>query len=88
VSLSALLANKRIERHLTSANELAGLRKLIARHLADASVPGLSADRTFATAYNDVSSAVLSQALKQSGASRLLGGEFPYGQMLPRDERR
>jgi len=52
VSLSALLASKRIERHFTSGSELAGLRKLIARDLADATVPGLSADRTFATAYN------------------------------------
>jgi hypothetical protein len=30
------------------------LRKLIARDIADAKVPGLSADRTFATAYNAV----------------------------------
>lgn len=54
MSLAAFLANKRIEHHLTSSNELAGLRKLIARDMADASVPGLSADRTFATAYNAV----------------------------------
>jgi hypothetical protein len=54
VSLAALLANRRIERHLTSSNELAGLRKPIARDMADASVPGLSADRTFTTAYNAV----------------------------------
>jgi hypothetical protein len=52
--LTALLASKRIERHLTSSNELAGLRKLTARDMADAAVPGLSADRTFATAYNAV----------------------------------
>ena len=54
MSLTALLASKCIERHLTSSNELAGLRKLIARDLGDAAVPGLSADRTFATAYNAV----------------------------------
>lgn len=54
MSLSALLASKRIERHLTSSNELAGLRKLIARDMADAAVPGLSADRRFATVYNAV----------------------------------
>jgi hypothetical protein len=30
------------------------LRRLIARDMADAGVPGLSADRTFATAYNAV----------------------------------
>ncbi|MGH9471095.1 MAG: hypothetical protein ACRD1N_12235 [Terriglobia bacterium] len=35
-------------------SEVADLRKLIARDMADASVPGLSADRTFATAYNAV----------------------------------
>ena len=54
MSLTALLASKRIERHLTSSNELAGLRKLIARDTADAAVPGLSVDRTFATVYNAV----------------------------------
>jgi hypothetical protein len=52
VSLPALLANKRLERHSTSSHELAGLRKLVARDLADAGLSGLSADRTFATAYN------------------------------------
>jgi hypothetical protein len=54
VSLQALLASKRIERHLTSSNELTGLRKLIVRDTADAGVAGLSADRSFATAYNAV----------------------------------
>jgi len=54
LSLTALLASKRIERHLTSSNELAGLRKLIARDMADAPVPGLSSDRAFTTAYNAV----------------------------------
>jgi hypothetical protein len=52
VSLAALLARKHIERHFTSSSELRALRKLIARDMADASVPGLSADRRFATAYN------------------------------------
>jgi hypothetical protein len=41
VSLPALLASKRLNRHLTSANELSGLRKLIVRDMADAAVPGL-----------------------------------------------
>lgn len=54
MSLAALLATKRLERHRTSSNELAGLRRLIARDMAGAAVPGLSADRTFATAYNAV----------------------------------
>jgi hypothetical protein len=54
VSLQALLASKRLDRHLTSPNELAGLRKLIARDIADAGVAGISPDRTFATAYNAV----------------------------------
>jgi len=54
VSLAALLANNRIERHLTSSSELTGLRKPIARDMADATIPSLSADRTFATAYNAV----------------------------------
>jgi hypothetical protein len=52
--LAALLATKRLERHSTSSSELAALRRLIARDMADATVPGLSADRAFATAYNAV----------------------------------
>lgn len=52
MSLAGLLASKRLERHSTSANEIAGLWKLVARDLKDARVTGLSADRTFATAYN------------------------------------
>lgn len=52
MSLSALLASKRLERHAPSAREITGLRKLVDRDLHDAAVPGLSADRTFATAYN------------------------------------
>ena len=54
MSLQALLAGKRLERHLTGPSELAGLRKLIARDIADAGVAGISPDRTFATAYNAV----------------------------------
>ena len=54
MSLTGLLASKRLQRHLTSPSEVAGLRKLIARDLKDAAVPGLSADRVFATAYNAV----------------------------------
>jgi len=54
VGLAALLTSRRLERHLTSSNELAALRGLIARDMADATVPGLSADRAFATAYNAV----------------------------------
>ena len=52
MSLTKLLGGKRLERHSTSLNEIAGLRKLVSRDLLDAAVPGLSADRTFATAYN------------------------------------
>lgn len=52
MSLAALLASRHIERHLTTSSELGALRKLIARDVADALVPGLSADRRFATAYN------------------------------------
>lgn len=54
MSLTGLLASKRLQRHLTSPSEVAGLRKLIARDLRDATVPGLSADRVSATAYNAV----------------------------------
>jgi len=47
-----LLAEGWVERHQTSRRELDDLHRVIARDLADAEVPGLSADRRFATAYN------------------------------------
>jgi hypothetical protein len=46
------LAADDIRAHKTSRQELENLRALITRDLADASVPGLSADRRFATAYS------------------------------------
>jgi len=52
VSLSALLASKRLDRHSPSVREITGLRKLVERDLHDAAVRGLSGDRGFATAYN------------------------------------
>ncbi len=47
-----LLARKDVQKHRTSKSELDSMRALIARDLADASIDGLSADRSFATAYN------------------------------------
>jgi hypothetical protein len=47
-----LLANKEVQKHRTSKNELDNIRALITRDLEDAAVNGLSADRRFATAYN------------------------------------
>lgn len=47
-----LLANRDVQKHQTSKNELDNMRALIARDLADAALKGLSADRRFATAYN------------------------------------
>jgi len=52
MSWTKLLASKEVQKHRTSKNELDSMRALIARDLADASVQGLSADRSFATAYN------------------------------------
>jgi hypothetical protein len=46
------LAKGDLKAHQTSKLELDGIRALIARDLADAALPGLSADRRFATAYN------------------------------------
>ena len=54
MSLSGLLASKRLERHRAHPHEIQSLRKLVARDLKDAALVGLSADRTFATAYNAV----------------------------------
>lgn len=47
-----LVASKDAQKHKTSKKELDNMRALIARDLADAHLPGLSADRSFATAYN------------------------------------
>lgn len=44
----------RVKAHRTSVQELADLRAIVERDLSDATVPGLSADRRFATAYNAV----------------------------------
>jgi uncharacterized protein (UPF0332 family) len=52
MSWRQLLASNRVHRHATSRQELDNLRAIVARDLQDASLPGLSADRTFATAYN------------------------------------
>jgi hypothetical protein len=47
-----LLADHRVQRHVTSRQEITDLRALVERDLADARLEGLSADRRFATAYN------------------------------------
>jgi hypothetical protein len=52
MSWKQLLAKGEVKAHLTSKQELDNIRALIARDMADASLPGLSADRQFATAYN------------------------------------
>lgn len=52
VSLQHLLAKGRLRRQKTSPTEIARLFEVAERDLADAQLPGLSADRRFATAYN------------------------------------
>jgi len=52
VTWTKLVASKDAQKHKTSKKELDNMRALIARDLADAHLPGLSADRSFATAYN------------------------------------
>ena len=47
-----LRANREVQRHKTSQQELDKLRAVIRRDVADASLDGASADRRFATAYN------------------------------------
>ena len=49
-----LLTTHRVQAHTTSRHELDGLRAVVERDMNDAKVPGLSADRQFATAYNAV----------------------------------
>ena len=48
------MANRDVQKHITSKNELDSLRRLIARDMKDAALVGLSADRRFATSYNAV----------------------------------
>lgn len=52
MSWKDLLQSNRAHKHTTSRNELNEIRRLVARDLADASIPALSEDRRFATAYN------------------------------------
>ena len=52
MSWKKLLQEHKAHRHRTSLQEVTELRRLIARDLADASIPALSEDRRFATAYN------------------------------------
>jgi hypothetical protein len=52
MSWKQLLAQRKVQLHTTSKQELDGLRALIDRDFADAAIIGLSADRRFATAYN------------------------------------
>lgn len=52
MSWKKLLQEHKVHQHRTSAQEIRELRRLIARDLADASIPALSEDRRFATAYN------------------------------------
>ncbi len=52
MSWKRLLQDNKVHRHTTSRPELTEIRRLVARDLADASIPALSEDRRFATAYN------------------------------------
>ena len=52
MSWKKLLQERKVHHHRTTIQEVSELRRLIARDLADASIPALSEDRRFATAYN------------------------------------
>jgi uncharacterized protein (UPF0332 family) len=54
MSWQQLLAGRKVQSHRTSKREIDGLREIVARDLADASIAALSSDRRFATAYNAV----------------------------------
>lgn len=54
MSWKNLLANRTVQNHNTSKQEMENLRELVSRDLRDAGIEGLSADRRFATAYNAV----------------------------------
>lgn len=52
MSWKKLLQERKVHHHRTTKQEISELRGLIARDIADASIPALSEDRRFATAYN------------------------------------
>ena len=52
MSWKKLLQERKVHHHRTTTQEISELRRLIARDLADSSIPALSEDRRFATAYN------------------------------------
>ncbi len=52
MSWKQLLTAHKVHLHTTSRQELDALRAVIRRDLSDASIPALSEDRRFATAYN------------------------------------
>lgn len=52
MSWKKLLQDRKVHHHRTTIQEISELRRLIARDLADASIPAVSEDRRFATAYN------------------------------------
>ena len=54
MSWQQLLASRRVQPHTPHAQELQGLRAVVARDLKDAALPNLSVDRRFAIAYNAV----------------------------------
>ena len=54
MSWQQLIASRRVQPHTTHAQELQGLRAVVARDLKDAALPELSIDRRFTIAYNAV----------------------------------
>lgn len=54
MSWNKLLANKTVQTHNSSRQEISNLKELVERDLKDAELVGLSDDRRFATAYNAV----------------------------------
>jgi len=53
MSWESLLQAQKVKRHRTSRQELEGLRDVVERDLQGAAIKALSADRRFATAYNE-----------------------------------
>lgn len=64
-----LLTENKIKTHSTSKSEIENIFALVERDLADAALPGLSADRSFAISYNAAQQ--LSQAVVACAGYRL-----------------
>lgn len=76
MDLKRLLNQDKLKPHRTSPEEINDLVKLVKRDIEDARVPGLSADRKFATAYNAILQSVVIMLYCQGYKTQGIGHHF------------